>query len=477
MSDVTPFSLSGAPATGTDTLPVTSPWDGSVVGVASVPTDAQIEEAVADLHAVRHEAQATPAHVRAGALDHISARIAARAEEIAALITAENGKPLVWSRGEVARAVSTFRWAAEEARRFAGELQRLDTDPAATGRLAVVRRFPRGPVLGIAPFNFPLNLVAHKVAPAIAVGAPILVKPAPATPLTALLLGEIIAETDLPPRMVSVLPVPNDRMAPLVADPRLPVISFTGSGPVGYSLQREAAGKHITLELGGDAAVIVTADWPDLPAAAKRVALFANYQAGQSCIAVQRVLVEASVYDRFVADLVGAVEALPTGDPAADGVQVGPVISDAAAERIIDWVDEAREAGAALLTGGTREGRTVAPTVLAEVPAGTKVAEEEVFGPVVSVSRFGDLDEAFAMVNASKYGLQTGIFTTDVQAAFRAHRDLEVGGVIVGDVPSYRADQMPYGGWKQSGVGREGLRSAMADLTEERVLVLTGLDL
>jgi acyl-CoA reductase-like NAD-dependent aldehyde dehydrogenase len=477
MSDITPFLLSGSAATGDGTLPVTSPWDGSVVGVVSIPTDAQVERAVADLHDVRHEAQATPAHVRAGALDHISARLSARAEEIAALITAENGKPLVWSRGEVARAVSTFRWAAEEARRFGGDLQRLDTDPAATGRVAVVRRFPRGPVLGISPFNFPLNLVAHKVAPAIAAGAPILVKPAPATPLTALLLGEIIAETDLPPRMVSVLPVPNDRMAPLVSDPRLPVISFTGSGPVGWSIQRQAHGKHVTLELGGDAAVIVCADWPDVSGAAARIALFANYQAGQSCISVQRVLVHASVHDRFVAEFVAAVEALPTGDPAADGVQVGPVINEAAAERITAWVEEARQAGATVLTGGTRDGNTVAPTVLADVPAGTKVAEEEVFGPVASVSRFSDLDEAFAMVNTSKYGLQAGIFTTDVRAAFRAHRDLEVGGVIVGDVPSYRADQMPYGGWKESGVGREGVRSAMNDLTEERVLVLTGLDL
>jgi acyl-CoA reductase-like NAD-dependent aldehyde dehydrogenase len=477
MSDVTPFLLSGKPATGDETLSVTSPWDGSVVGEVSVPTDAQVEQAVTDLDAVRHEAQATPAHVRAAALDHISARLSERAEEIAALITAENGKPLVWSRGEVTRAVSTFRWAAEETRRFAGDLQRLDTDAAATGRIAVVRRFPRGPVLGIAPFNFPLNLVAHKVAPAIAVGAPILVKPAPATPLSALLLGEIIAETDLPPRMVSVLPVPNERMSSLVTDPRLPVISFTGSGPVGLSLQEQAPGKHITLELGGDAAVIVTADWPDLSAAASRIALFANYQAGQSCIAVQRVLVHTDVYDAFVPELVSAVEALPTGDPTAEGVQVGPVISDAAAERITGWVAEAAEAGASVLTGGTRDGRTVAPTVLADVPAGTKIAEEEVFGPVLYVARYGDLDEAFATVNSSKYGLQAGIFTTDVRTAFRAHRDLEVGGVIVGDVPSYRADQMPYGGWKQSGVGREGLRSAMNDLTEERVMVLTGLDL
>lgn len=477
MSDVTPFYLSGTPTTGPETRQVTSPWDGSVVGEVSVPSDDQVEQAVADLHAARHEAQATPAHVRAAALDHISARISVRAEELARVITAENGKPLVWARGEVGRAISTFRWAAEEARRFGGDLQRLDTDPAATGRVGVVRRFPRGPVLGIAPFNFPLNLVAHKVAPAIAVGAPILVKPAPATPLSALLLGEIIAETDLPPTMVSVLPVPNERMSSLVSDPRLPVVSFTGSGPVGWSIQKQASRKHVTLELGGDAAVIVDRDWPDLSGAASRIALFSNYQAGQSCISVQRVLIHADVYDEFVTEFVAAVKALPTGDPTADGVQVGPVINDAAAERISAWIEEAAKAGATILTGGTREGRTVAPTVLSDVPAGTKIHDEEVFGPVVSVARFGDLDEAFAMVNSSRYGLQAGIFTTDVRVAFRAHRDLEVGGVIVGDVPSYRADQMPYGGWKDSGVGREGLKSAMNDITEERVLVLTGLEL
>jgi acyl-CoA reductase-like NAD-dependent aldehyde dehydrogenase len=477
MTDVKPFYLSGVPTLGTETLEVTSPWDGRVVGVVSVPTDAQVEQAVADLDAVRLEAQATPAHVRAAALDHISKRIAERAEEYAQVITAENGKPLVWSRGEVSRAVSTFRWAAEEVRRFSGEVQRLDTDANATGRLGIVRRFPRGPVLGIAPFNFPLNLVAHKVAPAIAVGAPILVKPAPATPLSALLLGEIIAETDLPNAMVSVLPVANDKMSALVADPRLPVISFTGSGPVGWSIQQQAHRKHITLELGGNAAVVVNNDWPDLQAAASRIALFSNYQAGQSCIAVQRVLVHADIYDEFVSELVAAVQKLPTGDPTADGVQVGPVINDGAAERIVTWVDEARAAGAEVLTGGTREGRTVAPTVLVDVPRDSKIGDEEVFGPVLSVAKFADINEAFALVNDSKYGLQAGLFTRDVQVAFRAHRDLEVGGVIVGDVPSYRADQMPYGGWKDSGVGREGLRSAMADLTEERVLVLTGLDL
>ncbi|MDQ1751108.1 MAG: hypothetical protein QOE71_2164 [Pseudonocardiales bacterium] len=477
MSDVKPFYLSGVATVGEETLEVTSPWDGSVVGIVSVPTDAQVEQAVTDLDAVRLEAQATPAHVRAGALDHISARLKERSEELAALITAENGKPLVWSRAEVGRAVSTFRWAAEETRRFSGELQRLDTDAATTGRLGVVRRFPLGPVLGIAPFNFPLNLVAHKVAPAIAVGAPILVKPAPATPLSALVLGEIIAETDLPPRMVSVLPVANDKMSALVADPRLPVISFTGSGPVGWSIQAQAPRKHVTLELGGNAAVVVNRDWPDLSAAASRIALFANYQAGQSCIGVQRVLVHTDIYDTFVGELVAAVDKLPTGDPTAEGVQVGPVINEAAAERIVAWVAEARDAGADVLTGGTREGCSVAPTVLAGVPSGTKVADEEVFGPVMSVARFSDIDDAFAQVNASKFGLQAGVFTTDLQVAFRAHRDLEVGGVIIGDVPTFRADQMPYGGWKDSGVGREGLRSAMADLTEERILVLTGLAL
>ena len=476
-SAVTPFWLSGKPTTGDATLEVTSPWDGSLVGVVSVPTQAQVEQAVADLDAVRREAQATPAHVRAAALDHISARLKQRSEEIAALITAENGKPLVWSRGEVGRAVSTFRWAAEEARRFSGELQRLDTDAAATGRMGIVRRFPLGPVLGIAPFNFPLNLVAHKVAPAIAVGAPILVKPAPATPLTALVLGEIIAETDLPSRMVSVLPVANDRMSSLVTDPRLPVISFTGSGPVGWSIQADAPRKHVTLELGGNAAVVVNSDWSDLTGAANRIALFANYQAGQSCISVQRVLVHADIYEEFAEELVAAVKRLPTGDPTADGVQVGPVINDAAAERIVAWVDEARQAGATVLTGGTAEGRTVAPTVLTDVPAGSKVADEEVFGPVLTIAPFSTLDDAFEQVNASRYGLQAGLFTHDVQAAFRAHRELEVGGVIVGDVPSFRADQMPYGGWKESGVGREGLKSAMNDLTEERVLVLTGIDL
>lgn len=407
-------------------------------------------------------------------------RLAERTEEIARLITAENGKPIKWARGEVGRAVSVFRWAAEEARRTNGETMRLDTDPGGTGRFAVVRRFPRGVVLGIAPFNFPLNLVAHKVAPAIAVGAPIILKPAPATPLSALVLGEILAETDLPAGSWSVLPVPNDRMPALVQDKRLPVISFTGSDTVGYQIMDSVPRKHVTLELGGNAAAVVLADWSsdaDLEWAASRIATFANYQGGQSCISVQRVIADASVYDVLVEKLVAKVRAQVTGDPEDEATEVGPLVDVKAAERVESWVDDAVAKGAKLLTGGTREGASYAPTVLAELPADAILATSEVFGPVLSLHRVDGADEAFAAVNDSLFGLQAGVFTHDVQTAFRAHRELEVGGVIIGDAPSYRADQMPYGGVKDSGVGREGVRYAMDDYTQEKVMVLTGLDL
>ncbi|MEV0280674.1 aldehyde dehydrogenase family protein [Streptomyces sp. NPDC050610] len=475
------FWLAGRQATGEDTFDVTSPWDGSTVGTVSVPTEAQVEEAVAAAHAVRDEFTATPAHVRAAALDHVSRRLVERTEEIARLISAENGKPVKWARGEVGRAVSVFRFAAEEARRFnGGEAQRLDTDAGGVGRLALTRRFPRGPVLGIAPFNFPLNLCAHKVAPALAVGTPIILKPAPATPLSGLLIGELLAETDLPAGSWSVLPVGNDRMPGLVADERLPVISFTGSGPVGWSLLDAAPRKHTTLELGGNGAAVVLADWSseaDLDRAAQRIATFSNYQGGQSCISVQRVIADASVYDRLVPKVVAAVEAQVTGDPSDDATDVGPLVSEDAAKRVESWVDEAVAAGAKLLAGGKRDGASYAPTVLADVPAGVKVACEEIFGPVLTLTRTDGEEAAFAAVNDSPYGLQAGVFTHDVRTAFRAHRALEVGGVIIGDVPSYRADQMPYGGAKQSGVGREGVRYAMEDYTYERVLVLTDLDL
>ncbi|MET7516227.1 aldehyde dehydrogenase family protein [Streptomyces sp. NPDC005480] len=475
------FWLAGREATGDATFDVTNSYDGRLVGKVSVPTDAQVEEAVAAAYAVRDEFAATPAHVRAKALNHVADRLTERTEEIAQLISAENGKPIKWARGEVGRAVSVFRFSAEEARRFnGGEAQRLDTDAGGTGRLALTRRIPHGVVLGIAPFNFPLNLSAHKVAPAIAVGAPIILKPAPATPISSLILGELLAETDLPAGSWSVLTVPNDRMPALVQDERLPVISFTGSGPVGYAIMDSVPRKHCTLELGGNGAAVVLGDWAsdeDLDWAATRIATFSNYQGGQSCISVQRVIADASLYERLLPKIVAAVEAQVTGDPADDATDVGPLVSEDAAKRVESWVDEAVAAGASLLAGGKREGATYAPTVLADVPADVTISCEEVFGPVLTVKKVDGEAEAFAAVNDSKYGLQAGVFTHNLQTAFRAHRALEVGGVVIGDVPSYRADQMPYGGAKQSGVGREGVRYAMDDYTYERVLVLTGLAL
>ena len=480
MSDVLPFWIAGHAETSTEVAEVTNPYDGSIVGAHCLPTDEQVERAVAAAWEVRHAFARTSAAQRAEALLHVSRRISERAEEIAQLITSENGKPIMWARAEAARAASTFRLAAEEARRWSGDLQRLDTDAASEGRTAIVRRFPHGPVLGIAPFNFPLNLVAHKVAPALAVGAPIIIKPAPATPLSSLMLGDLLAETDLPAGSWSVLPVGNDVAPLLVADDRLPVVSFTGSDVVGNAIQRAVPQKHVTLELGGNAAAIICADWSgdaDLDWAASRIATFANYQGGQACVSVQRVLVDAALWDRLVPLVVAKVSALPTGSPWDDETVVGPLVNEAAAVRVQSWVEEAVVAGATVLVGGTRDGAAYAPTVLVDAPADAKVVCEEVFGPVLVVEKVDGVDHAFETVNASKFGLQTGVFTRDLPTAFRAHAELEVGGVIIGDVPSYRADQMPYGGVKASGVGREGVRSAMDDFTYERVLVLTGLTL
>ncbi|MEH0636684.1 aldehyde dehydrogenase family protein [Streptomyces bottropensis] len=483
MTATTAFWLAGRRATGETTFDVTSPWDGRLVAAVSVPTDEQVEEAVAAAYAVRDEFAATPAHVRASVLDHVSRSLVERTEEIAQLISAENGKPIKWARGEVGRAVSVFRFAAEEARRFnGGEAQRLDTDLGGQGRLALTRRFPKGVVLGIAPFNFPLNLCAHKIAPAIAAGVPIILKPAPATPLSGLIIGELLADaaTALPAGSWSILPVANDRMPALVQDERLPVISFTGSEKVGYAIMDSAPRKHCTLELGGNGAAVVLADYAsdeDLDWAAGRIATFSNYQGGQSCISVQRVIADASVYDRLLPRIVAAVEAQVTGDPSDGATDVGPLVSEDAAKRVEAWVREAVDAGATLLTGGKRDGASYAPTVLTDVPADVSVSCEEIFGPVLTVRKVEGEAAAFAAVNDSKYGLQAGVFTHDLQTAFRAHRTLEVGGVVIGDVPSYRADQMPYGGVKQSGVGREGVRFAMDDYTYERVMVLTGLQL
>jgi acyl-CoA reductase-like NAD-dependent aldehyde dehydrogenase len=479
-----PLLVAGVWEHGETPLDVHDPADGALTGRTSFATPEQVERAVAMADAVRAEAAALPLHSRAETLMGISARIAARAEEIADLITRESGKPLMWARVEVGRAVSVFRWAAEETRRWSGEVMRLDTEHAAQGRMAYVRRVPRGPVLAISPFNFPLNLAAHKVAPALAVGAPVLLKPAPKTPLSGLVLAEVVheamTEQGLPPGMLSVLNVENERASLLVQDPRLPVVSFTGSGPVGHAIAAAVPDKHVVLELGGNAAVVVCGDYQrpgDLERAADRIAGFATYQAGQSCISVQRVYAVDEVYDGLRAALEKAVAGLATGDPKDPTTHVGPMIDETAARRVEEWVGEAVAAGAGVVVGGERDGTAYPPTLLEDVPADAKVMCEEVFGPVLALERVGSTEEAFSRVNASRFGLQAGVFTHDIATAFRAHRDLEVGGVVVGDVPSYRADQMPYGGTKESGVGREGVRYTMTDLTYERVLVLTGLDL
>ncbi|MGA1147077.1 MAG: aldehyde dehydrogenase family protein [Candidatus Nanopelagicales bacterium] len=475
-----PSYIAGRAWTGADISDVSHPGDGTVVGRVHVPDADAVDRALQAAWDARGKARSTSAAVRAEALLHVSSRISQRLEEVAQLITAENGKPITWARAEAGRAVSTFRWAAEEARRFNGEFQRLDTEKATEGRAAIIRRFPYGPVLGISPFNFPINLVAHKVAPAIAVVAPIVVKPAPATPLGALLLGELLAETDLPEGMFSVLPVGNDVAPTLVTDPRLPVISFTGSEPVGFAIKRQAAEKHVILELGGNAAAIVLDDYSseeDMRWAAARIAMYGNSQAGQTCVSVQRVFVDEAVADAFMPHLIDAVSNLHSGDVWDPATVVGPVISEAAAQRVMEWIDEAVDAGATVLAGGNRQGTFIDATLLANVSPHVRVACEEVFGPVMSVQTIKNLDDGIQIVNDSRFGLQTGIFTHDIQKIFHAHRELEVGGVVVGDAPTFRADQMPYGGIKASGTGREGLRFAMQDYTFDKVLVLTDLDL
>jgi acyl-CoA reductase-like NAD-dependent aldehyde dehydrogenase len=476
MADPRPFLVAGKPQTSGDSFEVTSPFDGGVVATVAKPTEADIEAATAAAHEVFQESRKLPVHARADALMHISTRLAERVDEVTETIAKEGGKPLKWAKVEATRAVSTFRWAAETIRAQEGEIMRLDAEASLGSRLGLIRRFPLGPVLGISPFNFPVNLVAHKVAPALAVGAPIVIKPATSTPLGALLLGEIFAETELPAAMMSVLPIGGSEAGVLVTDDRYAKISFTGSSEVGWNLRAQAPKKAITLELGGNAGVIVHTD-ADLERAAQRVAFGGYYQAGQSCISVQRVLVHTEVAERFNQMLAAEVNKLKTGDPMDPETDVGPVIDHDSLERISQWVDEAVQAGAEILTGGKREDPFYVPTVLTNTEASMKVRCEEIFGPVVTVSTYDDFEAAVAEVNNSNYGLQAGVFTSDVNRLMTAWRDIRVGGLIANDVASFRADQMPYGGSKDSGAGREGLRYAMEEMTEPRIMVLSEIPL
>jgi aldehyde dehydrogenase (NAD+) len=471
---VRPFLVAGERLTGTQTQAVRDPYTGDVVDEVAVATwddvDRALEAAVRGFETTRKRS----AHERSRALGAASEAIASRADELTNLVVSEGGKPYKNAKVEVARAVSTMRWAAEEANRFTGELVRLDTEQTASGRMGVVRRFPLGPVLGIAPFNFPLNLVCHKVGPALAAGNTIVVKPATATPLSALVLGEILWEAGATEAISVVTPSTTDAER-AVTDDRVAKVSFTGSTDVGWRLKSLAPRKKFTLELGGNAAVIVEPD-ADLDHAADRVAYGGFYQAGQSCISVQRVLVQRRVFDAFCNALVPRVEALVVGDPHDPDTDVGPLIDGKALDRVDEWVGQALDGGARALTGAKRDDPCYQPTVLTAVRRDMNVSCREVFGPVVTLAAYDTFDEAIAVANDTEYGLQAGVFTGDIGKIFHAHREIRVGGLVHNDVSSFRADQMPYGGVKASGYGREGLRYAMEDMSETRILVLSGLD-
>ncbi|MBI3549606.1 MAG: aldehyde dehydrogenase family protein [Elusimicrobia bacterium] len=412
-----------------------------------------------------------PAYKRAAALAGVAEILKKQREEFAALIVEEVKKPLKEARREVDRATFTFGWAAEEAKRFGGEWLPLDLDANTEGRVALVRRFPRGACLFITPFNFPLNLVAHKVAPAMAVGAPFVLKPAPHAPKTARKLAEAIAAAGWPEEAFAVLPCSNEVAETLVRDDRFAVLSFTGSANVGWHLRSIAGKKHCVLELGGNASVIVAAD-ADVPWAAARAAWGAYYYSGQVCISVQRVLVHEKVYAPFKDLFLKNIAELVSGDPKDEKTDIGPLIDQKAAERVDAWIHEAVSGGGKMLAGGVRMGDRIPPTLVESPPQQCKLATEEAFGPVATLEKVATVDEAFERMAKGRYGLQAGVFTNDVRSIFRAWSELPVGGIIINDIPAFRSDAMPYGGSKDSGIGREGVRYAMEEFTELRTLVI-----
>ena len=451
-------------------LKVSSPYSGEVV--ARVAT-AGAEETRRAIDAAETALQAPlPAHRRAEILVRVAGLLGRRHDEVARTISDEAGKPMKAARIEARRAMSTFTMAAVEARKLAGEVVPMDASQAGEGKLAFTLRRPVGVVGAITPFNFPLNLVAHKVAPALAAGCPVVLKPAAQTPLSALLLAELESEAGLPPGWLNVLVGDAAEIGDvLVADDRVKLLTFTGSAEVGWELRRRARRKRVTLELGNATPVIVDRD-ADLDVAAAKVAENAFSFAGQSCISIQRVYVERGVYEPFLDRFLSRVEALVVGDPAEEETDVGPVIDERARERILDWIEEARRAGAEILAGGELDGPAIEPTVIANARPELKVSREEVFGPVCTVTQFASIDEAFALANGTRYGLQAGIFTNTLATALRAASELEFGGVTVNEAPTFRADQMPYGGVKDSGNTREGPAYAVQEMTEQRIVVV-----
>ena len=454
-----------------DIVEVRAPYDGSVIARVVQGRREHTEAAIAACVKAFGTTRRLPAFERQRVLRQISAGITERKEEFSRTLALEAGKPIKAARQEVERSIFTFNVGAEESTRIYGEFLPLDWQEFTAGRWGIVRRFPLGPVAGITPFNFPLNLVAHKVAPAIAAGCSMVLKPAPQTPLCSLLLAECVQQAGWPDGGFNVLPLSNEDTGLLVTDDRIKLISFTGSVPVGWDIKRRAGKKKVVLELGGNAAVIVHSD-ADLAYAADRCVAGGFGYAGQTCISVQRILVEHSVYGRFTDLLVAGVKKLRSGDPLDESTDVGPVIRESDAVRTTAWIEEAVRSGARLLCGGGRKGLVVEPTVLTGTRPDMKVNCQEVFGPVVTIEPYKTFDDALRQVNHSSFGLQAGLFTRDVKLLFQAYEELEVGGLIAGDVPSFRIDHMPYGGVKDSGLGREGLRYAIEEMTEPKLLVM-----
>ncbi len=472
----TGFLLCGKEWSDGEALEVRSPWDHGVVGRVTVATRADARQAINHAVASLRRTRALPRWKRREILEDVTAALIEQKERFAQLIVAEAGKPVRLARAEVDRAILTFKTAAEEVSRLGGETIPLDLTEGNEGRWGLIQRFPVGPVLAISPFNFPLNLVAHKVAPAIAAGCPFLLKPAPQTPFTALALGEVILKANWPQEAMAVLPLSNADTAWLAEkEDRIKLVSFTGSAKVGWDLKAHSGRKRVLLELGGNSGMIVHSDWPDLDDAAQRTAHAAFGYAGQSCISVQRVFVHRSIFQTFLWKVVDVAAKLVCGNPGDEATDVGPMIRLSDAERVETWVNEAVAAGAKLVAGGERRGSVLDPVILTATKPGMKVRDEEVFGPVVMIEPYDDFEEALAEVNHSKYGLQAGLLTRDAGRILTAFRELEVGGLIVGDTPSWRLDPMPYGGVKDSGLGREGIRSAIEEMTEPRMLVMAGV--
>jgi acyl-CoA reductase-like NAD-dependent aldehyde dehydrogenase len=468
---VLPLYLANRPETGAGEIAVEDKYTGEVAERVAAADARQLERAIAAATAARAPMAALPAYERAAVLRHCVRRFEERAEELAQVLCTEAGKPIRDSRGEVGRLVDTFRIASEEATRIGGEVLPMDVTARGRDYRGMTKRVPIGPCAFISPFNFPLNLAAHKIAPAIAAGCPFVLKPASAAPIGALKIGEVLAETALPEGAFSILPCSRAIADGLVTDERFKLLSFTGSPEVGWDLKRRAGKKPVVLELGGNAAVIVERD-ADLDDAVRRTVVGAFYQSGQSCIKTQRILVHASVIDAFRERLVAATRALLSGDPRNEETFVGPLITVKDAERLEGWIRSAVARGARLLCGGERERSVLSPTLLEDVPRDEPLVRCEAFGPVAVLSAFTEFEDALREVDEGDYGLQAGVFTRDLARVMRAWDRLEVGAVIVGDVPSFRLDHMPYGGVKDSGLGREGVRSAIESLTEVRLLVL-----